>query len=97
MHNSIQIHKPYWAAGFVVGPFTSFENAPGLIRKDINFATLKTILKESKTRRRTAGFFGKKLFRKNPYLKNLIETALAIMQELIYSLQEIGNLQTMRS
>lgn len=62
---------------------------PGLIQKDINSATPENYLKESKdTTDVTAGLLWKDYF-EDPYLKNLIETALANNQELNITLQEI--------
>jgi NodT family efflux transporter outer membrane factor (OMF) lipoprotein len=86
MHNSIK-YISVLAAGLLLG-VTSCKT-PGLIQKDINSATPENYLKESKdTTDVTAGLLWKDYF-EDPYLKNLIETALANNQELNITLQEI--------
>jgi NodT family efflux transporter outer membrane factor (OMF) lipoprotein len=86
MHNSIK-YISVLAAGLLLG-VTSCKT-PGLIQKDINSATPENCLKESKdTTDVTAGLLWKDYF-EDPYLKNLIETALANNQELNITLQEI--------
>ena len=75
------------AAGLLLG-VTSCKT-PELIQKDVNSATPENYLKELKdTTDVTAALLWKDYF-EDPYLKNLIETALANNQELNITLQEI--------
>jgi len=86
MHNSIK-YTSLMAAGLLLG-VTSCKT-PELIQKDVNSATPENYLKELKdTTDVTAALLWKDYF-EDPYLKNLIETALANNQELNITLQEI--------
>jgi outer membrane protein, multidrug efflux system len=86
MQNSIK-YISVLAAGLLLA-VTSCKT-PELIQKDVNSATPENYLKESKdTTDVTASLLWKDYF-EDPYLKNLIETALANNQELNITLQEI--------
>jgi NodT family efflux transporter outer membrane factor (OMF) lipoprotein len=86
MHNSIK-YISVLAAGLLLG-VTSCKT-PGLIQKDVNSVTPENYLKESSDITNVASEELWKDYFNDPYLKDLIETALANNQELNITLQEI--------
>jgi len=86
MHNSIK-NISILAAGLMLA-VTSCKT-PELIQKDLNSSTPENYLKESSDTTNVASEELWKDYFNDPYLKDLIETALANNQELNITLQEI--------